>query len=215
MADDYDSISDKIENLSATPPAQLADQMNKSGINKVAPNVSPHLMSTASNALGFLQSKLPPKGNDFLDDHSEPSEMDKHRFMIYHKVVSDPASVIDHIKDGSLNGQHMEALSTVYPDLHQDMKSKMLEGLADMHADGRKLDYHQRQAMSLFLGRPLDSTMTPQASQAIIQSAGIQQAQRQQATSQKKASGVELKQINKVDSLYATPLQARAIDRKS
>jgi hypothetical protein len=215
MADDYDSISDKIENLSATPPGQLADQMNKSGINKVAPNVAPHLMSTAGNALGFLQSKLPPKGNDLLDDHSEPSEMDKHRFMVYHKVISDPASVIDHIKDGSLNGQHMEALSTVYPDLHQDMKDKLLEGLADMHADGQKLDYHQRQAMSLFLGRPLDSTMTPQASQAIINSAGIQQAQRQQATSQKKASGVELKQINKVDSLYATPLQARAIDRKS
>lgn len=215
MEGDYNKISEELENIGATSPQVLVQNAKNNGLNHFAPNIAPHITSAAGNALGFLQSKLPPKGNDLLDDHSEPSEMDKHRFMIYHKVISDPASVIDHIKDGSLNGQHMEALSTVYPDLHQDMKSKMLEGLADMHADGRKLDYHQRQAMSLFLGRPLDSTMTPQASQAIIQSAGIQQAQRQQATSQKKASGVELKQINKVDSLYATPLQARAIDRKS
>lgn len=215
MEGDYNTISAEIENLGATSPQELLNNSKQNGINHFAPNISPHLTSAAGNALGFLQSKLPDKGNDLLDDYSEPSDLDKHRFMTYHRIVSDPASVINHIKDGTLNGQHMEAIGAVYPDLHQEMKAKLLEHLADLHADGGKLPYHQRQSMSLFLGQPLDSTMTQQASQAIINSAGVQQAQRQQAKAPKKASGVELKQINKVDALYPTPLQARAIDRKS
>ena len=66
------------------------------------------------------------------------------------------------------------------------------------------------------MGAPLDSTMTVGASQAIMSSSmGQQQAQQANKPETKRASGVELKQINKVNGLYATDAQARQINKRA
>lgn len=213
MEDEYKTESDQIEKIGSESPDQVLSNFDQGGVNNFAPNLAPHLASAATSAVSFLKSKLPNKGNGLFEDNSEPSRADKSKFLAYHRAVTDPVSVIDDMKQGRLSSIQLESLKTVYPDLHEEMKGKIISHLADMQAGGKKLDYSQRNVLSMFLGQPLDSTMTPQSAQAIIASAGMQQAQRQAQPGPKKASGTELKQINKVDALYPTSLQARAISR--
>lgn len=211
---DYGSKSQQIRQLASLPPDKLVDHLSgiHNGLGTVAPNLEPHVHTAAINAIQFLNSKLPNAGNELLQDkHPEPSGTQKRAWLDLHKTVDDPTSVFDHINNHTLNNHHIEALKTVYPDLHQDMVQKIQEHLGEMKTKGQTLSYSKRAVLSKFIGQPIDSTFTPQSSQAIIMSAGqAQTPQTGQGKSQKKASGPELSQINKVNSLYQTQEQARA-----
>jgi hypothetical protein len=218
MANDYDSKATQIRQLAGMPSDQLVDHLTNAhpNISNTAPNVAPHVFSTATNAIQFLNSKLPSHGNELPQDRAPgPSQQQKNAWLDLHKTVSDPVSILDHVKNGTLNSHHMEALQTVYPDLHQEMLTKMTEHLGSMQANDKQLPYARRMAISKFVGQPLDSTMTPESFQAILSSAGQNTAQAaQNKSSPKKASGVQLNQLNKVNQLYETPLQQREIPGK-
>lgn len=210
MANDYGSKSTQIRQLAVLPPDQLVDHLNNAhpNISTAAPNIAPHVFSAATNAIQFLNSTLPSHGNELPQDQAPgPSTQQKNAWLDLHKTVSDPVSVLDHVKNGTLNSHHMEALTSVYPDLHQEMVSKMSPHLGD-----KQLPYSRRMAISKFIGQPLDSTMTPESFQAILSSSASQTQSGQPAP--KKASGVELNQLNKVNQLYQTPLQSREAPQK-
>lgn len=75
--------------------------------------------------------------------------------------------------------------------------------------DGEKPSYKTRQAMSLFLGAPLDSTMTQSSIQSIqsIFSKNKPQAQPQQQGKQKKSPN----KLEKLSSQLQTPDQSRSM----
>lgn len=209
MKNDYDTKATQIRQLASMPADQLNDHLATShpNIAEAAPNIAPHVFSAATNAIQFLNSKLPSHGNELPQDRSPgPSQASKTAWLDLHKTVSDPTSVLDHVKNGTLNSHHLEAMQSVYPDLHQEMVSKIGEHLTA--AQGKKLSYPKRMAISKFIGQPLDSTMTPQSFQAILASNGPSAASAAQKEP-KKASGVQLNQLNKVNQLYETPLQQR------
>ena len=55
----------------------------------------------------------------------------------------------------------MSAIKSVYPDLHAHLSSKITQRLMENKMDeGKKPPYKMRQALSLFLGGNVDSTMT-------------------------------------------------------
>lgn len=213
MDGEYEKKDEQIRSLGNKQLPDFIAQLGRaqSGFDSVAPNIAPHLAAAVSNAFGFLHSKLPAQGQGLLDDNHVVPEAEKKKFMDYHNTVNDPVSTLDHIADGTLNHRHVEALQAAYPQLHQEMRSKLIRALAENNANGKSLPYHKRQAASLFLGQPLDSTMTPQSAQAIIASAGNQQAQHPQP---KKPTGAQLKTIDKSDSMYATESQSRQINKR-
>lgn len=212
----YDQASEEVNHAGSIPLPDALDGISKAHANiaDVAPSIAPHLAQTTLTALQFLHSKLPPPGNGLFEDRERPSEVAKKQFMNYRKIVNDPISILSHVKNATLNQQHMDAIKSVYPELHQEMKAKMIDGLATMQANGKRLAYPQRQAISLFMGQPLDSTMTPQSAEAIMRANSLQMQQPQGSGKPKKASGTELNQINKVTNLYATDSQAKTLNRK-
>src|ERR1700679_1627435 len=127
MKNDYDSKATQIRQLANMPPDQLVDHLTNAhpNISTVAPNIAPHIFSTATNAIQFLNSKLPSHGNELPEDQSPgPSPAAKTAWLDLHKTVSDPTTVLDHVKNGTLNSHHVEAMQAVYPDLHQEMLTK-------------------------------------------------------------------------------------------
>jgi len=219
MANDYDAKATQIRQLANMPPDQLVDHLTTAhpNISNVAPNIAPHVFSAATNAIQFLNSKLPSHGNELPQDISPgPSQQQKNKWLDYHETVNDPVSVLKHVKEGTLNNHHLEALQSVYPDLHQEMITKMTEHLGQMQSQDKRLPYAKRMAVSKFIGQPLDSTMTPQSVQAILSSASQNSGQSPQASkgTSRKASGKELDQINKVNQIYSTPLQQRELPHK-
>lgn len=212
------SPASEIKRLSSLNPDGLISDLGEKnkGLNEIAPNIAPHVVATQTRGLGYLNSKVPNQGSQLFEDEYDPPKNDEDKFESHYKNVSDPVSILDHVANGTLHQGHMDTLKTVYPALHQEMKGKLLEGLADMQASGKTLPYHIRQSASLFLGQPLDSTMTLPAAMAIIQANAGAQMQSQgpgKGQKQRSTSAKTLDQIDKTNSLYQTADQALAARR--
>jgi len=160
------------------------------------------------NAIRPIQSKANP-----LDELTPADKVDEEKYDRHLDIAQNPAMVIKHAKEGNLLPSDMQALSIMYPTLHNVIKEKGMEALIDAKSKNMEIPYRHKLGLSTLLGQPMDSTMTPQSMQAIIKSAGPQQVQ-QKTKTPKKASGVELKQINKVNDLYATADQNREISKR-
>jgi hypothetical protein len=217
MSDEYQSKSLNIRRLASIPPDQLIDHLSAAygPVGDAAPGIVPHMHSSAINAIQFLNSKLPSVGNELIGDSEElPARAKRQDWLDLHNTVTDPTSILDHVKNGTLNQHHVEAISSVYPDLHQEIVQKLGEGMGSAKMSGTAIPYKRKQSIGLLMGAPMDSTMTPQARQSIIYANRPNSTQAQKANQPNKASGVELKQVNSVNKLYQTPLEARAADKK-
>jgi hypothetical protein len=216
MKDDSNEYAEKsgaIRQLAGMPAGELVDHLSEThnNLSNSAPNLAPHIYSTATNAVQFLNSKLPPGGNYLPQDSKVlPSQAVKSAWLDLHNVVSDPVSVLEHVNQGTFNSHHLEALTTVYPDLHKEMSARILEEVGK----GEVIPYQKRISVSKFLGLPLDSTLTPQSMQAIISSAAPKQVPQAAQGAPKKASGVTLNQINKTSKIYPTNVQERQLSEK-
>lgn len=208
---EYQKKSMHIRRLAALPPEDLIDHLANTHqmTQNVAPNIAPHVHSTAMRAIEFLNGKLPNAGNELIQDsNEEPSKAQKRQWLDLHSVVNNPTSVLSHIENGTLNHHHVEALQSVYPDIHSEMVSKMGEQLGRLKTKEHELPYKKRLQIGLLMGSPLDSTMTSASMQAAINAnrgANVQT----QGGGNHKASAVELKQMNKVNEMAQTPLEKR------
>lgn len=162
------------------------------------------LLSAARGRISnYLNSQRPLPNQSKLPYDSEPKDPQKERE--YDKVIdmaSQPLSVLKHIKDGSLLPKHMIHFTGMFPELHQELSKKITERMTKAQLnDEPKPPYKTRQALSLFLGTSLDSTLTP---------AGIQAAQGvfMQQSAQKAAAAKE-NSLSKIGMNAQTPEQSR------
>jgi len=163
--------------------------------------------AVASQYLNSLKPKQPVQ-NGF----DTPPPIDKAQQAKYNRqldIAQQPLMVLQHVKNATLLPQDVQTLHTIYPNLHSQMVSQISNELIKAKTDGVLIPYSQRVSLSMLLGTPIGSTMTPQSMQAIMRSSMTQQAQQQnQPGKEKPATGVALKQINKTNSLYATNLES-------
>lgn len=177
------------------------------------PEQATQLAAMASTAVEYLEGIKPkPQQLASLDQVIPPDKASQAAYDRQLDIAEQPLLVMQHVKDGTLLPQDIDTVKTIYPGLYQSMVQNVGDALIDAKTKGVNIPYKQKQTLSMLLDTPLDSTMTPGAMQAIMQSQGAQQANQQ--AKGKKASGAELSQINKVDSMSQTPLEAREINRK-
>ena len=168
----------------------------------------------AATAYNYLQSIKPMASQTSpLGPVLPPSKMESAHYERQLKIAQNPLSVVSKIKDGTLQPHDLNTMSTLYPKLMQKIKDKATEELAEAKQKGEKISYKKRQGLSLLFGQSIDGTMTPQIMQTIMKANAPSQAPQQQGGA-KKASGVELDQINKTNDMLETPLQKRQINKK-
>lgn len=182
------------------------------------PEHAAQLGATAAMATEYLNSLRPTKTqNGPLDTPTQPDQNAEANFHRQLDLAQNPMLVLQRVRNGMLLPKDVKTVQTLYPALYKSMTEKMTEAIVDAQAKKKTIPYRQRVAMSMFLGQPMDSTMSPSSMQAIIQSQAQQQIQNQssgQKKSQSKPTAAELKQIDKVDGMYATPEQSRQLNRK-
>lgn len=161
------------------------------------------------NAIRPVQSKQHP-----LDELSPVDKRDQALYDRHIDLAQNPSTILNHVKDGNLVPSDVSTMKAIYPELYKKMVDRAGEALITAKSKNMEIPYKTKQSLSLFLGQDLDSTMTPMAMQAIIKSAGPQQANNQAKAKPKKASGAELNQFNKVNAMGMTPLQERQSNRK-
>ncbi len=160
---DYKDRVDRIQHLQQNPQAML-DHLEKStsAMYEAAPNISSGIHNAMTAGVNFLAGKIPQPGPQFpLSQKFEPSQAQKDAFNHYFEVVDQPLSVLDSIKDGSLNNHQIEALQAVYPHLLTELRSQLVQHLDD--GKDSDMPYSAQIALSKFLGMPLEGNMTPQA----------------------------------------------------
>lgn len=159
----------------------------------------------ATNYLNGLRSDTDKKSP--LDSKPTLSAPQKAAFNNALDIANKPSIIFDKIKTGSLTTNDITSLHTMYPALYESMKSKVMSEIITSENKDKPIPYKIRQSLSLFLGQPLDSTMTPSsimAIQATTQSGKKNTQDQQQAPSAPKRSTSSL---TKMPGMYKTPAQ--------
>jgi hypothetical protein len=185
----------------------------------IAPDHAVQIGAKAANAIQYLDQLAPkPIQGAPLDEPIPPSKMEEDAYNRQLAIANDPLSVLGHVHKGTVHKQDLTTINSLYPHLSNTLLTSVGNKLIDHKAKGGHLTYQQKQGLSTFLGQDLDSSLTPQSMQAIIKSQGPQQVANQTKgpkVNKAKATAAELKAVEKVDALYATPEEARLIDKKT
>lgn len=184
-------------------------------IGHYLPDHGAHLGALASTAVQYLSSLIPaqPQAGP-MDEPIQPDKMAMANYTRQIDIAQKPTLVLQHVKDGTLIPQDLKTVQTLYPGLYKSITDKIGAQLVEAKTKKKEIPYKQRMSLSMLLGQPLDFTQTPQAAIAIIQGNSLPGSNQPQAQGKKSgATDVALRQINKVDDLSETTLEARQINR--
>lgn len=174
------------------------------------PDHAAALSGAAMSAAIYLNQKRPSNPRQSpLDSEIPLSKAQKSAYLRTLSIAQQPLLVLSHIKRGTLLPQDVETVRNLYPGLYGKMTQKLMNAMADHLAKGESVPYSTRQSLSLFLGQPLDSTMTPtsiQNIQTVFMKNGSAPQPAQGAPSAPKKSTSKL---GKISQNLQTPDQAR------
>jgi hypothetical protein len=126
-------------------------------------------------------------------------------------IAAKPLGILNEIKQGTIEGDDVKHFTSLYPELTSLLQKKMTDRITQDQIDGKKPHHRMRQGLSLFMGAPLSSELTPegiQAAQAVFASAAPAQ---QQAAPQKSKKGTQ--SLSKSDQAFLT--QDQALEKRS
>ncbi len=213
--DHRQAIKDQLEQFQENPQSMLDVGGN---IGHYLPDHGAAVGALAATATNYLNSLKPTQSRmSPLDELTPPDPLATQKYDRQLDIAQKPLMVFQHVKDGTLQPQDLNTVRTLYPGLHQAMINKAGKMLIHAKSENKEIPYHQKQSMSMLLGIPLDSTMSPMGMQAIIQANGaaVAQDQAHKAKEKSNATAAQLEVIQKTDSLYETPLERREMNRRS
>ncbi len=172
------------------------------------------LLQTAKGRVSNYLSSMRPQKNmpklAFDDDHDDREQKKNYDRAL--EIAVNPMGVMDRVKAGTIEPDHIRHLNGMYPELTGHLQKKVVEKISKAQVDGKKPSYVVRQGLSLLLGAPLSGEMTPtniQAAQSVFSNAAKQRASSQDSKKEgapKKSSS----SLSKSDRAYLTDDQARA-----
>lgn len=168
-------------------PEKFIEQLNKSTapIFKIAPGTASAAQQSTVRAVKYLAASAPqlkspyPLGEDFTI-----SKADLHVFAERVYTVNNPTVIMDELRAGTIVPAHLEAVATVYPKLYQEMQQSVLTQLNNAVSKKKDIPYKTRNMLSMFLGKDLDASITPQsvlANQASLAQSQMTQGSQNQA----------------------------------
>lgn len=169
------------------PPMPQLTQPNS--IAKIWPEQNTMLATSKGRISGYLNSIRPLPNQTKLPFDSDHKDLQKeHEYDKAIDLANKPLSILNKIKSGSLGTKEMKHFSAMFPELHQTLSKKMTEKIMQnsLH-DEKRPPYHVRQALSLFMGSNLDSSLT-QPNIAAAQAVFFQQKSQQQPKPSSKSS---------------------------
>ncbi len=177
----------------------------------VFPSQNVMMVAAKGRVYNYLNSLRPQPNQTKLPFDDETPETEAHRK--YDKAVNiaaSPLSIIHSVKNGSLTPEELGHFKTMWPEIHSQLSQGMTKKIVEAQQKKEKPSYKVRQAMSLFLGTPLDSTMTPQMMQAAQSVYAKKQPPQQPPGKTKKGTS----KLNEVSKQYQTGNQAASARSK-
>lgn len=166
------------------------------------------LGETAQRAVNYLNEQRPKEATGLaFDNPRKPTDVEMRDWNRTLSIAQQPLVTFKYLQSNRLNFKDLKTLSTLYPALYGSMKTQIMNSIIDAKTKGTRVPYNRRLQLSLFLGQPLDSTMTPQALQSFQTTfATPSQQSNAQTSAGKRQPGQKL---TKIAGLSLTPEQAR------
>ena len=159
-----DKLDAQITELSQDP----SKLVNVAGnVGHYMPNHAQELGALSQRAVSYLAGLKPHKttGAD-LDTLPEPTKAEMAPYYRALTIAENPLSVMDRIQNGTILPSDVTTIQNVSPALYGQMSQALMTEIANRKNAGENIPYNLRMSLSMFLGRPLDSTMTPSSIQA-------------------------------------------------
>ena len=184
-------------------------------LNHYLPNHSIAADATVYKAAQLLNSLKPQEIQKSPLDETMPVNSAKQKqYERALDIAEQPLMALQYAKDGTLQAQDVNIIKSLYPSLYNKLSEELYVNVAKEKQEGKLIPYSKKMSLSMFVGRPLDSTLTQSSMQNVITSNGAHaQAQSQTMGKNKKVSQSTASSMEKVDSLYQTPSQARQANK--
>lgn len=178
-------------------------------IQHYSPDHQMEAVATMQRASMFLASIRPHNDKHAPFDPKMPlSASQKADYKRQVANIAQPMLILKHLKHGTIIPADINAVRSVYPQLYDKMTQKLMaESIDPKHKN--TIPYHTKQGLSLMLGRPLDSSITPQWNPT--QSSPSTQPQQSNLGHSRGSKQA----LNKLPSLDQTASQANEIDKKA
>ena len=201
-----DKLDETIDKMTKDPSRLVAAQSGQVG--HYLPQHQTSLSMATTGAVQYLQALKPhPQKMGPLDKPIAPSPTQIARYNRALDIAQQPLTVLQRIKDGTIQTTDVQDLSHLYPDLYRTMSQKLSLEMVKAQADGETIPYKTRIGLSLFLAQPLDTSMQP---------ASIMAAQPKPPPGpQQGGAPKSTKSLSKSPATYRTPSQASEANKVS
>lgn len=204
---------DKIVTKYQENPTQMT-QIDNGRLGHYLPDHQTSLTQSTMQAAAYLaQIKPQPYRSSPLDKEIQPTDAQMQRYDRALNIAQQPAIVLQHIKEGTLQASDVQDLHNMYPAVYSQMVNKLNQEMINKVDEGHLIPYKTRMSMSLFIGQPLDSSMQPQsilAAQPHPNSKPGAQGGQQPMKNRKGTNS-----LGKSNSNYMTPGQGAEKDRSN
>jgi hypothetical protein len=181
--------------------------MQENGIAALYPGQNQLLSTAKGRVSNYLNQLRPQQKSKLLYDTDQKDEAAHRTYRNALSVANSPLSVLTHIKNGTITAEHVQHMKSMYPELHGHVSEKLTKKMVENQYDEeKKPNYKVRQGLSLFLGAPLDNTMTPMSIQAAQSIYSPQMPPQAQAPAKNKKGTSSLSKFSKD---YQTASQSR------
>ena len=158
-----EKFNDRI-NAMASNPNVFANNIERAlpGVSAAAPKIGLSINSKAALAMRKLASQLshPIKSINFLKTNNKNKipDFERHNIKQQIRVIKHPLSVLEDMSNGKIDQNTVATLKEVYPAIYEDIKSKIIMGIAN---NPDKVSYEKRVQLSMFFDTTLDDSMAP------------------------------------------------------
>lgn len=202
---------DKTVSSFRTDPTPLEKVGNQTA--HYLPNHGTAAAQTASNAVNYLNSLRPNTDRQApLDPKPIPNPVAKATYDRALGIAQQPLVVLSRLQAGTMTTGDVTALKAMYPALYTKFSNQLTEQMSSQIAKGDIIPYKTRLGLSVFLGQPVDSTMTP-GSIMSAQLPAISNTPNPQQNSSKPPSSSSVKGLSKLPNQYQTNAQSREQSR--
>lgn len=211
---DNERLDKKVTDYQKAPDQMFA--LTQGAVGHYMPHQQASLAMSATKAIQYLQSIKPqPHKIGPLDKEVPPQPAEIARYNRALSIANNPSIVLERVKDGTLQVSDIRDLGSMYPALYKQMSQKLINEMTSASADDETIPYKTRIGTSLFLGAPVDASMSPQAimaAQPKPSPLGQQQAGDPGGNGTRKGAASKL---GKTNSSYLTQSQSAEVDRSS
>ena len=155
----------------------------------------------------YLNNIRPSKDTPKLPYDSHPDQATQRKLYErgLHMAIS-PLSILNRVKDGSVNPEDVQQFQALYPELHTHLAGELTKRMMQTAMDEERPAYKTRQGIATFLQNPVDSCMSQPNILAVQMTFAKQQAQTQPQNAQKPKRGTAT--LSKAPKQYETANQA-------